>query len=480
MELDLDHCYAALKAHDRRFDGHFFVGVATTGIYCRPICPARTPAKARCDFFHTPAAAERAGYRPCLRCRPELAPAAAEANAANGLAKHAVARIQAGALNEQSVDQLAATLGTSGRQLRRVVEQACGVTPIALAQTQRLLMAKRLLTDTQLKVADVAVASGFSSVRRFNHLFRTRYRLTPSALRRARGRTTAGHITLKLHYRAPLAWDALRDFLAARGAIGVEAVDAARYVRSVRLNGIDGWVAVSAAPGEAALLVEVAEELLPVLTPLMARLRAVFDLDANPQVIDAHLQQDARLATNVKALPGLRLPGTLDGFELALRTVIGQQVSVAAATTIYGRFAERFGDPIETPFAAVCRTPPSVERIAAASVDSIAGLGMPGRRAQTVLTLARALSCGALSLTPGGDPAAVRAQLVAMPGIGDWTAQYLTMRGMGDVDAFPASDLGILRALGVKSARDAQAAAEDWRPWRAYAVIRLWHGAGGG
>lgn len=480
MELNLDDCHAALAARDPRFDGLFFVGVSSTGIYCRPVCPSRLPAKRNCDFFRTPAAAERAGYRPCLRCRPELAPGTATVDAVDTLAARAVECIKAGALDHHSVDDLAAELGVGSRHLRRVVEQAYGVTPVGLAQTQRLLLAKRLLTDTTLRVSEVATASGFSSLRRFNHLFRSRYRMNPSALRRGRGQATAGSISIKLHYRPPLAWGELRDFLLAREAVGVAAGDGERYVRAVRIDNVSGWVAVADAAAESALVVELSETLLPVLGSLMARLRRLFDLDANPPAVAACLEADPPLAASVATAPGLRLPGTFDGFELALRTVIGQQVSVRGATTIYSRAVERLGSPVETPFEAVSCAPPTAQAVAAASIDAIAGLGMPGRRAKTVQMLARAIADGELSLEPGADPAAIRRQLVAMPGIGDWTAQYLSMRGLGDADAFPASDLGVLRALKVKTAREAEIISQAWRPWRAYAVMHLWRHAAGG
>jgi len=481
MELDLDLCYDALSARDSRFDGRFYVGVSTTRIYCRPICPARTPRKPRCDFFRSAAAAERAGYRPCLRCRPELAPGCAPVDVVNRVAAQAIARIDAGALQSGGIESLAAALHVSSRQLRRVVEQAYGVSPVALAQTQRLLLAKQLLTETTRPIAEVAFASGFTSVRRFNALFRTRYGLSPSSLRRTRvAPLDPASVTVQLAYRPPLAWAELAGYLASRGAAGAEALADGRYVRGLRWNGVDGWLAVGPAARGNALAVTLSDVLLPAMTPILARVRRLFDLDANPQVIDAQLASDTLLNDAVRTSPGLRVPGAFDAFELLLRVIVGQQVSVRAATTLYGRFAAAFGDAVATPFAAVVRTPPVASRVAAASVNAIAALGLPGRRAATVRAVAQAFADGTLVIEPGDDAETIRRQLVAMPGIGEWTAQLVTMRALGDPDAFPAGDLGVQRALGVASAGDAERHAERWRPWRAYAVMHLWRRAAGG
>jgi AraC family transcriptional regulator of adaptative response / DNA-3-methyladenine glycosylase II len=484
MRLDDDLCYHRLEARDARFDGVFFVGVTSTRIYCRPICPARTPRRDRCRFFANAAAAEAAGFRPCLRCRPELAPGNAPVDTVARVAASAVARIEAGALNDGSLDDLAGALGLSGRQLRRAVEREYGVAPVQLAQTQRLLMAKRLLTDTSLAIADIAFASGFSSLRRFNHLFRTRYRLSPSQLRRESGGAGAAEadaITLRLSYRPPLHWEALAGFLAGRGAVGVEAFEAGRYVRALTFRGRSGWIALEPLVKEPALRFAASASLLPVLTPLLARVRALLDLDANPVSIDTHLSTDVRLRTLVVRNRGLRVPGALDGFELALRAVLGQQVSVRAATTLFGRFADAFGAPVTVAqHAALARSGPDAARVAGASLDQIAALGLPRQRALTVRALARAVASGELRLEQGVDSARTIARLCELPGIGDWTAQYVAMRALRDADAFPASDLGVLRALGVTRAREATAIAESWRPWRAYAVMHLWRQAAAG
>lgn len=484
MELNPGHCYAALKARDPRFDGGFFVGVATTGIYCRPVCPARTPARENCRFFANAAAAERAGFRPCLRCRPEVAPGVARGvapvDAVRAAAHWLASRIDAGALNDGDCERLAAEYGLSSRQLRRALLAEYGVTPIELAQTRRLLLAKQLLTETALPLARVAFASGFASVRRFNACFRARYRLNPGALRRYKAAPSGPVISLQLAYRAPLAWDALRGFLVSRGATSVEGLDGDGYVRAVEVHGERGWIRAAPLAGRAVLQVDVAAQLLPVLTPLLARLRRLFDLDANPLVIEAHLRRDARLRPLLARRSGLRVPGAFDGFELALRAVLGQQVSVKAATTLFGRFAEAFGTPAQTPYPSLRRHAPTAQAVAQAPVQRLIDLGLTGRRAATVSALARAMAGGALVLEPGAALEATRERLLALPGIGPWTAQYVAMRALGDADALPLGDLGLLKAVGATNARALAEHAQAWQPWRAYAAIHLWTQASAG
>ena len=481
MQLDHEHFYEAIKARDTRFDGVFFVAVSTTGIYCRPVCTVRTPGRDRCTFYANAASAEAAGYRPCLRCRPELAPGSAPMDAVRRVSRLAVARIEEGFLCDADMEDLAAEFSLSSRQLRRVVEHEYGVTPVELAQTRRLLLAKQLLTDTRLKMADVAFASGFSSVRRFNHLFRTRYGLNPTAMRRGQTPQTAdGAITLKVGYRPPLAWPALAGFLTSRGATCSERLDGVRYLRTVRLNGHVGWIAVEPAVQPNLLRVEVAPSLLPALTPLLARVRRLFDLDANPSVINAHLSLDRRLAKAIRATPGLRVPGAIDGFELALRAVLGQQITVKAATTIFGRFAQFFGDAVETPFDGLDRVAPSVDALADASLQQVIDRGVTSKRAETVRTLARAVADGRVRLEPSAKPDETAEALDELPGIGPWTIQYIAMRALGNPDAFPASDLGLMKALSLAHPKHLTAAAEPWRPWRSYAAIHLWHSLSAG
>lgn len=482
MPHSADDFYNALKARDARFDGLFFVAVSTTGIYCRPVCAVRLPRRDRCQFYRSAAQAEAAGYRPCLRCRPELAPGSAPSDAVRQVSDRAVARIEAGALAEGGLTGLAAEFGLSTRQLRRVIEHEYGVTPIALAQTRRLLLAKQMLTDTRLRVADIAFASGFSSVRRFNHLFRSRYRLSPSDLRRQRAltRDDAG-ITLKLGYRPPLAWFELTAFLVARGAPRSESIHGERYMRTLRIDRCCGWIAAKPDPRRHLILVEVAPSLLPVLAPLRTRLRQLFDMDANPGVIDAHLGADPQLAAAVAVTPGLRVPGAVDGFELALRTILGQQISVKAATTLFARFTQAFGETIETPFAGVDRLPPTAAAIVDAGLQAIVDQGVTRKRALTVQRLAQAVAAGELALAPTADRDETLTKLATIPGIGPWTAQYIAMRALADPDAFPASDLGLRKAMTPAPGTSIEASTDAWRPWRAYAAMHLWRlGAQGG
>lgn len=480
MKLDADSCYTALAARDGRFDGLFFVGVSTTGIYCRPICAVRLPGRDRCRFFTQAAGAEAAGFRPCLRCRPELAPGTAPMDASRRIADLAFVRIEAGALSETSVDALAAEFGVTARQLRRLVKQAYGVTPIELAQTRRLLLAKQLLTDTSMSAADVAFASGFSSVRRFNALFRTRYRLSPTGLRRTRATTTSDAALLRLGYRPLFAWDALANFLTARATPRTEQFADGIYRRTIHIGAHVGWIAARADDARAELRIDVAPSLLPAWPALRARLRHLFDLDANPRRIAEHLDNDVRLERAIAQAAGLRIPGAVDGFDIALRTVLGQQISVAAASTLYGRFADAFGHTIVTPFADLTHLPPTAEAVAAVSLQSVQACGVPRRRAETILALARLIADGQLRLAPDADPALARARLAEVPGIGPWSVEYIAMRALGDPDAIPTGDLVLRRALGVKRANEVDEISRAWRPWRAYAAMRLWSTAASG
>ena len=482
MLLDPTTCHRALQAHDARFDGVFFVAVKTTGIYCRPICPARVPAPDRCLYFKRAAEAERAGFRACFRCRPELAPGdasdgsteVASVDVISRLVHTAAARIEAGYLNEASVDDLAADLGVTARHLRRAMESKLGVTPIELAQTKRLALAKQLLQETELSLTDVAFAAGFASVRRFNALFQARFAKAPSLLRRAHAAPHGQHgddaVTLRLDYRPPFDWDALLTFLAGRAIPGVEQVINGEYRRALTLADRSGWIAVRSDPKRNALQARVSLSLAPVLTTVVARLRALFDLDAHPARIAQHLQRDRALAASVAARPGLRVPGAFDGFEVAVRAVLGQQISVAAATTLSGRLVQRFGASMGE----LGSLFPSASRLAEASLDEIARVGMPGARARTILELSRAVAGGGLRLTPEASPAVAIERLLELPGIGPWTAHYIALRGLRWPDAFPAADLGVRKALGVSSARAAEERSECWRPWRAYAVMHLW------
>jgi AraC family transcriptional regulator of adaptative response / DNA-3-methyladenine glycosylase II len=479
VSLNAEQCYEVIKARDARFDGVFFVGVSTTGIYCRPVCRVRTPGRDRCSYFSSAASAEAAGFRPCLRCRPELAPGAAPVDAAQRLANAAVARIDAGALSSGSVAELAAELGVSSRQLHRVVEAAYGVSPLSLAQTRRLLLAKQLLTDTSLRMIDVALSSGFASVRQFNRLFRERYRQNPLSLRKRQSAGSGEGVLLKLGFRPPLAWSSLIRFLAGRSGGRIQKLNEDRYLRTIQIGRATGYVAAEPL-GPGLLGVEVSPSLLAVLPELRARLRRLFDLEANPSVIDATLGAHDDLRHHLRQNPGLRVPGTLSGFELALRAVLGQQISVKAATTIFGRFVDTFGGRIETPDPELDRLAPDADAVANASLQQLIDRGLTSRRAESVQALARAVASGKLDLDSPVDVKATRAQLQELPGIGPWTAEYVAMRALGDPDAFPHSDLGLLQALKLDKPAALLARAEAFRPWRAYAALHLWHGYGAG
>jgi AraC family transcriptional regulator, regulatory protein of adaptative response / DNA-3-methyladenine glycosylase II len=485
MTLTPAEYYRALEARDARFDGIFFVGVTSTRIYCRPICRAPKPRADRCRYFSTAAAAERRGFRPCLRCRPELSPGSApgvSADAVRRLAAAAAERIAAGALDELGVDRLAADLGVSARHLRRVVERELGASPVELAQTHRLLTAKRLLTDSRLPVTQVAFASGFGSIRRLNALFRERYRLSPAALRRSvrtparRRDDAASGLTLSLSYRAPYDWGAMLGWLAPRATPDVELVTAGRYRRAVRIGEHHGVVTVGAEPNAPALRVELSPSLLAVLVPLLTRLRRLFDLDADPAIVREHLALDPWLEGLVERRPGLRVAGAMDGFDLALLAVLGQQVSVRGASTLAGRLAALLGEPLAPELAGdgIARVPVTAERLADAGESKVAGIGLPRARAATVIALARAVAAGRLDLAPGGDIGHTRSALMELPGVGEWTAEYILMRATRWPDAFPAGDLGLRKAAGGISAAQLRRRAESWRPWRSYAAAHLW------
>lgn len=547
MVLDRSACYRALSARDPRFDGVFYVGVTSTRIYCRPVCRSRTPRAANCRFFSHAAAAERAGFRPCLRCRPELAPGNAPVDATAVLAERAARAIAAGALNAGSLDDLARSLGVTGRHLRRAVSAALGVSPIALATTHRLLLAKRLLHETTLPVAQVAYAAGFDSVRRFNAAFKARHRLTPAALRReaeesalapaaavSRGRSPASPaeprvlaesdavtdvVELRLEYRPPLHVSSLLQWLAARAAPGAEVVAGRTYAATVRVPGrssdagplaprvsgrgggsprgtddVVGHVelvlpsdAEGAGPPQAArgagevkgghaVRVRLSPSLVPVLMPLLQRLRDLLDLDANPDVIARHLVR-AGAVSSAGQLAGVRIPGTLDGFALAVRAILGQQVSVRGATTVMGRVVQRFGDRYEGAHPLLTRLMPTAGRLAMLRTRDLATLGMPGARADAVIALARAVAAGEVVLDPGADATRTIRALTALPGIGAWTAHYIAMRALRWPDAFPANDLVLRRAAGNLTAAQLTRLAEPWRPWRAYAAMHLWRTA---
>lgn len=458
--LDPEGCWRALQARDPRFDGRFFVGVSTTGIYCRPICTARTPRRDRCSFHANAAMAEKAGFRACFRCRPELAPGCASVDAVPRLVAAALARIEEGYLDGASIDALAHELGVSSRHLRRVFEVELGVSPIELAQTRRLARAKQLLHDSELSLTAIAYASGFRSLRRFNAAVLERFGRPPSALRRVRAqsRSATGHVTLRLDHRAPLELDELLAFLRARALPGVEVVEDDCYRRRIG----DAQLRVWRDPSRDSLRLELDVALAPMLARIVAAVRRLFDLDAEPLAIQQVLRRDRLLAPLLRRRPGLRVPGSFDPFETALRAVLGQQVSVAAATTLAGRLLARFGGV------------PSPHALAATPPETIAALGLPLARAKALIGLADAWDRGAITCAPGSDVEQLHAAIVAVPGLGAWTAEYLSMRALHFPDVLPAGDLALRKALGGSSVAEVRRRAQAWRPWRAYAALHLW------
>ncbi|MCC6538098.1 MAG: DNA-3-methyladenine glycosylase 2 family protein [Bryobacterales bacterium] len=468
MPLDDEICYRAAAARDARFDGQFFTGVTSTGIFCRPVCPARTPGRDRCRFFPSAAAALDAGFRPCLRCRPEVSPDMPAWLGTSGTVSRALRLIHAGALDDGDVEALATRAGIGARHLRRLFEEHLGASPVAVAQARRLLFAKRLLRETELPLTDVAMAAGFGSLRRFNDLFLKTYGRSPGALRRGlREDGVAGSpaIELRLDYQPPYDWTGVAAFLARRALPGVEIATAESYSRTIRVGKQEaGRITVRPAPrGEAALLARIELPAVAALRETVERLHRVFDLRVAPHAVAAQLGEIA--------MPGIRIPGAWDVFELAVRAILGQQISVAAATTLATRMVERWGEAAPALSGEPNRLFPSPRVLADAPVAEI---GLPAARATAITELARAANAGGLDLPPLAPLDEIVRRLCALRGIGEWTAQYIAMRAFGEPDAFPAGDLVLRKAMGGLTEKQLLAHAEAWRPWRAYAVFSLW------
>ena len=481
--MDVDACYRALSTRDSRFDGRLFTAVKTTGIYCRPICPAKTPKRENVIFYPSAAAAQAAGFRPCLRCRPETSPDLAIWRGSANTVSRALALIDAGALDDGNVEALAFRLGLGDRQLRRLFRIHLGATPTAVASTRRVFLAKQLLQETRLPMSEVALASGFGSIRRFNEVFHTLFDRSPGALRRLIGEVAAdaGGIRLELPYRPPFDWNGLVSYLAFRAIECVEVVTPERYARAFMLDGEAGLLTVE--PGrKATLSVTIRFPKLSALHRVIARVRQIFDLTADPEAITEHLSRDPALAPRIAARPGLRVPGAWDGFELAVRAILGQQITVAAATRLAAYIVTEWGEPLPATLRGIVpgitHTFPSAERLASADLSKLA---MPRARSITLKAMASAVALNPKLLEPAGDPAEVVAELRRLRGIGEWTAEYIAMRQLRSPDSFPASDIGLLRAMvDVTGKRPTPAAlkarAEAWRPWRAYAALHLWLG----
>jgi len=480
-QLDAAACYRALSTRDARFDGRLFVGVKTTGIYCRPICPARTPRAENCTFHPSAAAAQQAGFRPCLRCRPETSPDLATWRGTSNTVSRALALIAEGGLDgDANVARLADRVGVGERQLRRLFREHLGATPVAVAQTRRVLFAKQLVHETRMSMTQVALAAGFGSVRRFNETFRALYDRPPRALRRLGGDDAApgSAIVLGLPYEPPYDWDAMLAFLAGRAIPGIEQVAGGVYRRTLAIGDAHGTVEIAHEPAASRLRATIRFPRVESLWAIVARVRRVFDLAADLPAITRHLARDPLLAPLVAARPGLRVPGGWDGFELAVRAILGQQISVVGARTLAGRLVERCGAQLAgaSPGDALQRVFPAPEQVAALDVAS---LGMPRARAAALIALARAAAADPRLFGTAQSLDDAVARLAALPGIGPWTAQYIALRALREPDAFPAGDLGLLRALADTSGcrptpRTLLARSEAWRPWRAYAAQHLW------
>lgn len=479
MDLDHDACYRVITQRDARFDGRFFTGVKTTGIYCRPVCPARTPHSKNVVFYPTAAAAQEAGFRPCLRCRPETAPDMGAWRGTSNTVARALSLIELGALDEGNAPALAERLGLGERQLRRLFREHLGASPLGVAQTRRVLLAKQLIHETRLPMTEIAFASGFGSVRRFNETFSALFGRAPGELRRLAGEQVAlanrGDFSLLLRYQPPYDWAGMLRFLSQRAISGVECVAGGVYSRSICLSGTPGVLSIQPGTGNA-LCAKIRIAKLATLPSIIARLRRVFDLAADPLAISAHLAGDPVLAPLVKKRPGLRVPGAWDGFELAMRAVLGQQITVGAAVSLAGRLVTKYGQPLAHPEPGLTHLFPTPSALAKADLTT---LGMPKSRASTLSAVAAAVLKTPDLLDANSDLDEAVRRLRAIPGVGEWTAQYIALRQLREPDAFPATDIGVLRALADASGQRPTASevllrAERWRPWRAYAAQHLW------
>ena len=473
MNLDLQVCSRARLSRDPRFDGKFFIGVLTSRVYCRPICPAPTAKEKNCRYYPTAAAAAEAGFRPCLRCRPECSPGTPAWLGTPNTVSRALRLISESGLEDGGVEVLAERLGVGSRHLRRLFLRHLGATPLAVAQTRRLHFAKKLIDETSLPMTQVALASGFGCVRRFNAGIRKVYKRTPTQIRRLARKTAVqpdNQYFFQLRFRPPYNWNGVLAFLAPRATPGVEVVELGTYRRSISLNGGHGYFEVSHNQANHALDVRVQFGDPRSLFSIVERIRAMFDLNADWEVIVSSLKTDPALAPRLKAAPGLRVPGCWNGFELAVRAILGQQITVKGATVLAGRIATAFGQSFSAANG-ITHLFPAPEALADAGLTSI---GLPGARAESIRALARAVCDRRICFEGIVNSDDLLIRLCEIPGIGKWTAQYIAMRALGEPDAFPFGDLGLLRTLDLANPRDLERRAEAWRPWRAYAAMYLW------
>jgi AraC family transcriptional regulator of adaptative response / DNA-3-methyladenine glycosylase II len=477
-DLDPDRCYRAVESKDRRFDGVFYTGVRTTGIYCRPSCPAVLPKRQNVEFFVTAAAAQQAGFRACKRCRPDLTPGSPEWDVNADVAGRAMRMIADGVVEREGVTGLASRTGYTPRHLNRMLVQHLGAGPLALARARRAHTARILIETTDLGLADVAFAAGFASVRQFNDSVKEAYAATPSELRKAKRsarsvQPSPGEVTVSLAVREPFDAPALLEFLAARAITGVESVSPDAYARTLRLANGTGTVTLRPMADRVTCTLRLAD--LRDLSSAVERCRRLLDLDADPVAIDEFLGADSLLQRSVAKRPGVRVPGHVDGFEVAVRAVVGQQISVAGARTILGRLTTEFGAPLEHSDGELSRVFPTADAIAAADPES---LPMPRARGRSLCTLAAAVAAGDVVLDRSADRNETRDALLALPGIGPWTADYIAMRALGDPDVFMSTDLGVRHGMAALSfdgdPRQINDRAAAWRPWRSYALMHVW------
>lgn len=474
MELNEEQCYRAMCGRDARFDGRFFIGVKTTGIYCRPICPSRTPKRVNVDFLPSAAAAEEAGFRACRRCRPETAPGTPAWNGTSSTVSRALRLIEEGMLDHESVESMAQRLGMGARQLRRLFRQHLGTTPRMVARTRRAHLARGLLDTTALPMSQIAHASGFGSIRRFNEVMLASFGCAPSSIRRSQC-SDADMIRLRIPVRPPLGWEPLLRFLRDRAIPGVEQVDGTSYRRTVRIGDAVGTMKVEYSGGSS-LELTVSDSLRTEVTSVVAGVRRLFDIDADAGQITKVLRADSQLAPHLGDLKVVRVAGAFNPFEVVVRAVLGQQISVKGATTLAGRVVAKYGEPLERPDGTeLTHTFPSAARLANARIESV---GLPKKRGETIRALSRAVASGELDLIVGSSLTETLETLMEIPGIGPWTANYLAMRVFREPDAFPAGDLVLRKILSSNGeplrAKALESASEQWRPWRAYVTLALW------
>ena len=471
--LDWKVCSQARLSRDPRFDGKFYIGVLGSRVYCRPICPAPTAKEKNCRYFPTAAAAAEAGFRPCLRCRPESCPGTPAWQGTSTTVSRALRLIGESGLEDGGVESLADRLGVGSRHLRRLFVRHLGATPIAVAHTRRLHFAKKLIDETGLPMHEVAIASGFGSIRRFNAGILKVYHRTPSQIRRLARKTglrSGDQYQFRLNFRPPYHWQAMLDFLAPRATPGVESVAGSVYRRTISLHGIDGYFEAALDPAHDALLVRIDFPDPRALFAIVERARAMFDLNADWSSIAKKLHADRMLGPSVKAHPGVRVPGCWNGFELAVRTILGQQVTVRGATSLAGRLVAAFGRKLDGPNG-LTRLFPSPDVLGNAKLETV---GLTRARAETIRSLARAVTDAKITFEGVTDSEDFLRRLCEIPGIGDWTAQYVAMRALREPDAFPSSDLGLLRGSAETTPRKLAERSQTWRPWRAYAAMYLW------